>query len=156
MTTTHDDDATIWRDLADYLTPGTIRHYEGCEHAAKTEAHLAFPNEDPEEVLRRVQAGMLEEARQQVPFAHTPLPAAAEESDTWQDDGTGTWSRVVFGPRRDIAHMAAGVDGVQHADGSATWSIYVHADDDPTTADQARAFAAALIEAADDLNRLKD
>lgn len=35
-----------------------------------------------------------------------------------------------------------------------TWSIYIHTDDDPTTAKQAVAFAAALVAAADELNRL--
>jgi hypothetical protein len=87
---------SVESDLTDYLTPATIRHYDGCEHCARTEAHLAFPNEDPAEVLRRVQVSMLEEARDQFPFAHIPLPAATDESDTWEDDGTGTWSRVVF------------------------------------------------------------
>ena len=45
------------------------------------------------------------------------------------------------------------VDGLQHTDGTVEWSLYVLADDrKPFTADQARQFAAMIIEAADKLD----
>ena len=46
------------------------------------------------------------------------------------------------------------VDGVQSTDGTVEWSLFVLADDrEPLTSDQAREFAAALIDAADELDR---
>ncbi len=47
------------------------------------------------------------------------------------------------------------VDGVQSSDGTVTWSLYVLADDrQPFTAVQAREFAAMILQAADELDRL--
>jgi hypothetical protein len=90
-----------------------------------------------------------------VPFSHIALPAGATDADTWQDDGTGAWSRLVFGPRSSIAYLSVGIDGVQQPDGSVRWSMYVHADDDPVTAEQAAEFADMLSDARSDLARLE-
>jgi len=48
------------------------------------------------------------------------------------------------------------VEGVQRSDGTVQWSLCVLADDrEPFTAGQARRFAAMIIEAADELDRLE-
>jgi hypothetical protein len=48
------------------------------------------------------------------------------------------------------------VDGVQRTDGTVEWSVYVLADDrKPFTAEQARQFAAMIIEAANELDGLR-
>lgn len=145
-----------WRDYAEYLSPDKIANFEASEHLARTEAHLAFPGADPDAVVRRVQQSMLDEARNQVRFAAIPLPAGCDQSDTWQNDGTGTWSRWVFGPRRTIDHLSIGVDGSQYPDGSVKWEMFASVDDDPMTPEQARKFAAMLLDAASDFERLAD
>jgi hypothetical protein len=38
MNTTHDDNATTWRDFADHLTPATVKHFEACDHFPVAEA----------------------------------------------------------------------------------------------------------------------
>lgn len=144
-----------WRDFAEHLTPETVAGFEASEHLARTEVHLAFPGQEPAEVLRRVQARLLDEARQQVPFAGVQLPAGAERADLWQDyDGAGDWSRMMFGTRREIAHLAVQIDGVQAPNGSVEWNAYAFADDDVTSPQQLRMFAAMLMDAADELERL--
>jgi hypothetical protein len=154
MMTHNVESAQHWRELAGYLTPETIASFEASEHLARTEAHLAFPDQDPAEVLRRIQARLLEGARQQVPFAGVQLPAGATGADTWQDDGTGTWSRVVYGTRRDVSHLAIGIDGIQSPDGTVRWSAYADTDDEAASPEELRAYAAALTAAADELERL--
>jgi hypothetical protein len=42
---------------------------------------------------------------------------------------------------------------IQCVDGSIAWSAYANADDHPATPDQLRPYAAALLEAADELER---
>ncbi|BBX16951.1 hypothetical protein CRI77_24995 [Mycolicibacterium duvalii] len=60
MNTTHDDDATTWRDLTDQLTPEQVQRFEHQERLALSS--IAFghnPNETAEDIAR----GSLTEAR---------------------------------------------------------------------------------------------
>ncbi|APE17759.1 hypothetical protein BOH72_23350 [Mycobacterium sp. WY10] len=148
------DAAQTWRDLAHRLPDHLVRFYERQERFREGEIERTFPGEDPAEVLERLQRHLLDEALQQLPFEHIPLPSSAARAEAWQDDGTGSWTRVVMGTRRDVGHMSVGVDGVQGSDGSVRWSMYVDADGDTTTADDARAFSDALLAAADELETL--
>ncbi|PEG35625.1 hypothetical protein CRI77_25000 [Mycolicibacterium duvalii] len=86
-----------------------------------------------------------------------PLPQGAESAEHWADDADGQWTRMVHGPSRSVEGFDAAVyrTGVQTRDGAVTWSLYVHvADSDDMTAGQVRQLAAALVEAADELDNL--
>lgn len=155
MTTTQDSTATSWRDLADQLTPDTIRRFERQERLTELHGPLAFPHEDPAEVIRKDQQHMLEEARNQIQFAQVKLPETAESADLWEDDGDGEWTRGVYGTDRKTGPLSVGISGVQSADGSVEWNVTAYAKDDPVTPAQLREYAVMLTDAADELERLK-
>lgn len=148
------EDAQTWRDVADRLPEHLVRFYERSEQFSAGEMELAFPGQDTADVLQQMQQNMLAEALTQLPFEHIPLPPQATTADTWQVDETGSWTRVVMGTRRDVGHMWVGIDGVQSPDGSVRWSMYVDADGDATTAEQAREFSAELRAVAEELEAL--
>lgn len=168
MTTTHDDNATGWRDLADQLTPEQVSRFEHLEQLCLSDAHLAFPQKDRSETVADILGGMLDEARREAQqnltdahtFGHVALPRGVESADHWEADETGTWTRRLSVSSRSIDRAGADstvyVDGVQDTDGTVEWSLFVLADDrEPLTADQARQFAAMIVEAADELDWLK-
>ena len=69
-----------WRDYTDTLPANVVRSFEKAEYLAKTQAHMAFPGEDPAEVLRTVQGNILDEVLDQHLFANVKLPAGIEGS----------------------------------------------------------------------------
>lgn len=156
-----------WRDYSDQLPAHLIASYKRTEQLACTDLHLAFPDEDPAETLRQLRESMAEEARAQVPFAHVPLPGGAESADAWGDDDAGNWNRVVNGThrrldaeiveasRRKRASLGVFITGLQTPDGSVRWGLIVSADDDPVGPEAVRNFAALLMDAADELDRLQ-
>lgn len=90
---------------------------------------------------------------------NVPLPAGAMSADPWQELGTAapTWRAVTFLRHRIIGHDAqVSISGIQYAAGG-------HVDDfqilveglecDHLNGDQARELAAALLAAADELDR---
>jgi len=88
-----------------------------------------------------------------------PVPAGAQQVGHWEDDGTGCWTRRLAASVRSVertgADCAVYVDGVQASDGTVQWSLFVVADDrEPFTGVQARRFAAMILQAADELDRL--
>ena len=163
--TTDNDNAATWRDLADQLTLEQISRFEHAEQLCMTSAHLAFPQNDRSKTIADMLDGVLEarwEAQQNLTDAHTfghvPLPRGLESADHWEFDDTGTWTRRLSVSSRTLDQRGADstvyVDGVQSTDGTVEWSLYVLADDrEPMTSDQARQFAAMLIEAANELDR---
>jgi hypothetical protein len=164
--TTDNDNAATWRDLADQLTLEQISRFEHAEQPCMTSAHLAFPQNDRSKTIADMLDGVLKEARWEAQqnltdahtFAHVPLPAGVESAEHWESDDTGTWTRRLSVSSRTLgrrgADSAVYVDGVQSTDGTVEWSLYVLADDrEPMTSDQARQFAAMLIEAANELDR---
>jgi hypothetical protein len=101
--------------------------------------------------------------RDNAQFGHLPEPEGARKLWYWEDDGAGNWSRRFDGTRRGVGLDQTGVfanrvdvdlDGVQHSDGSIVRAITVYSKDSEITAEQARSVAAALTEAADELDRL--
>lgn len=153
-TTTHHDDATTWRDFADQLPAHVIQRFERHERLTELHGPLAFPGEEPAEVIRKDQELMLKEAREQISFAHVPMPAAATWSDVWQDDGKGNWSRVVDGTSRSSGPLTVDIMGVQSAvDGSVSWSVNAEYRGD-LTSEVSRQYAALLTEAAEEIDRL--
>jgi hypothetical protein len=60
-----DHTANTWRDLAGQLTPGQIARFGHAERLCRSGAHLAFPQNDLNETIAHLVAGVLKEARWQ-------------------------------------------------------------------------------------------
>ncbi|OBG25300.1 hypothetical protein [Mycobacterium sp. 852002-51057_SCH5723018] len=60
---TPDHTATTWRDLAGQLTPEQIARFERAEQLCRSNAHLAFPQNDLSETIAHLLTGVLKEAR---------------------------------------------------------------------------------------------
>ncbi|MGP4056629.1 hypothetical protein ACTWP6_17695 [Mycobacterium sp. 4D054] len=162
MTTTHDDNATTWRDLADQLTPEQVRRFE---HHERLALNSIASGRNPSETVDDIARGFLTEARWEAQqnladaMIGIPMPAGAESAEHWSEDSTGKWTRLLHGPSRSIDGFDAAVyrTGVQTRDGAVRWSLSVHAEDrDDMTAEQVRQLAATLVEAADELERLAE
>ena len=147
---------TTWRDYADRLTPDQIADFEAMGSTSDAELAYAFPSTPVEESRQRIAESMLKSARLQAEHRHIPLPPGAADADTWQDDGDGDISRVVYGRRWEVDHMNVFVSAVQTADGAAEWSLTAAVDDEDTTPELVRRFAAALLDAADEYEKLTD
>lgn len=158
MNTTHDDNATTWRDLVDQLTPKQV---DGLEQTERRFADSGIV-EHPE-----AQASLLGFAREyaqtnlaDAAFADVPLPPGARTDDeSWcKDLQNGGYGRslewATFGERSDIN---VGIDGWQRTDGSFTRYIGLWGIDEgrALTAAQARQIAALLLQAADAMDALQ-
>jgi hypothetical protein len=161
MTTTHDDNATTWRDLTDQLTNDQIGHLENFEAKA-----LAEPAEVAEGLLEWAREHAQKNLADDAQFGHLPHPAGARRADHWEDDGEGNWSRMFAGSQRfiespcistpvtgDRTNIGLDIEGQQHADGTVVRYVYLSGGGE-LTAISARQLAAALIEAADEVERL--
>jgi hypothetical protein len=77
--------------------------------------------------------------------------------DSWQQWGE-QYGRAFDGTMRVVEHMTVDVSGWQYSDGRVGWSIRVYSHEQSNDADmsaaQARQVAAALLDAADQLDRL--
>src|ERR1700682_782417 len=119
MTTSHDDNATTWRDLADQLTEQERGAIQRIEHAfaASGRLHTAEATETLLGFARDHIAANLADA------AYVPEPAGASSVGHWEKnlkcDG---WSRSIewrkFGDDSDVC-----IDGSQQCDGSYTCEI---------------------------------
>ncbi len=97
-----------------------------------------------------------EQAAVDAQLAHIPLPGGAT-TDGWlstRADGKGairslTWSTHATGSRVGVE-----VAGAQDDTGAFERSVMIYANSEELTADEARRLAGALIEAADELDRL--
>ena len=148
MTTTPDD-ATTWRDLADQLTPEQRRSYENLER----ETHGRMPAERLLEFAREEVEGNLAD----IAHCDVAAPADANWVGRWGQnlDGRG-WSRSLVWREFRAPEMCVAVDGVQHCDGTVERQVSVYVNDGPKlAAGPARRLAALLVEAADELDRLK-
>lgn len=155
------DNATSWRDLSDQLTPEQARRFAHHE-AEALESIRRGRNvyESPAQVAQGLLGEARWEAQQNLTDAlfDAPAPAFAEAVEHWEDDGRGNWSRRVDGPHRTIdgADASVYVQGIQTPDGAVDWSLWVTVSDrENMTAEQARTLAATLVEAADELDRLR-
>jgi hypothetical protein len=93
------------------------------------------------------------------PYPNIPPPAGALTVYEWEDPrpfSDALPNRYFVGTRRRVGRVEILIDGTQWADGKVELSLTVHGVDDdrnvPT--DTARKIAAALIEAADELDGL--
>lgn len=158
MSTTHDDNATTWRDLADALTPHQVAYIEDWE------AHPELPPmaDGKPAPYGAHQAGLLFTAREYVKqnaaaayFADVAPPAEDGEHYPWEHDGDGKWFRLFYGTTRKVGDVQVMLSGLQGCDGTITRSISVDGDSESLEAMQARQIAAALLDAADELERLQ-
>jgi len=136
-----DDTSQTWRDLADQLTPAQIAELERLEHdESKTLLELA----------RRWAAEKMTDA---VLFCDVAPPAGAVRSFPWQLDKN--WFRDFEGTTRRSGQARVHIYGRQQADGLSRRWIAVKAHHlDGLDASAARELAAALADAADEMERL--
>jgi len=100
------------------------------------------------------------------PYPDVPVPAGADKVYDWDDPSTSEAYRFFQGRVRTITaddtknrpwseDITVCVEGTQDPDGTINRDINVHQlhHDDPITANQARQLAAALLEAAAELDR---
>jgi hypothetical protein len=158
MTTTHDDDATTWRDLADQLTAKQRAGFEDMERRFTNSGIV----DDP-----RAQAGLLDYAREyaqhnlvDAAYADAPLPpGATTDFEGWGKDlQRGGWRRsLLWNSYGDTADVNVDISGWQQCDGSFTRHIGLWGIDEggELTSAQARRIAAMLLEAADALEGLQ-
>ena len=151
MHTTHDDNATTWRDLADQLTPKQIEHSEEFERQA-----LGDPDDVAALLLDEVREHARKNLRDQMVFGHLAAPIDATRIWHWGQDDNGDWSRDFAGTDRAFTGFDVTISGIQNADGSTNRSAEIYSNDGARrfSADELRAAAALLIEAADELDRL--
>lgn len=151
MTTTHDDSAATWRDLTDQLTADQVEKLAGME--ARSQMSAA---ETAEALLEGAREWAAANMVDRVVFAEVPRPADATRFCMWSDEEGGVWVRTFDGTRRSVGGKeVVFIDGRQYQDGRVERSIVLTVGDDDYDAATARQLAAALIDAADELERLQ-
>jgi hypothetical protein len=93
----------------------------------------------------------------QAALADIPAPPGAISAGAWWQWHDEAATRTVYGNRWEVGNAVIVVMGEQSADGAARWQIEVQAVDGTNgdiTAAQARELAAALVQAAQELDRL--
>ncbi len=154
MNTTHDDKPTTWRDLANQLTPTQIGYLDLLERQGPAGGSpVAYRQWLIGEALDYAAANK----RAAELTARTPLPAGATTDGTWSDlrDVEGDCVRSLEWSRHDAAGIGVAVDGWQHLDGRVESHVSLYDAEKELTAESARQLAAALLEAADELERLQ-
>lgn len=161
MTTTPDNTATTWRDLADQLTPEQIAYIE---HWESRPAEPPKADGSPRSVEQQ-RTALLFSARQfaaantaAIAYSDIAPPAGAVDLDTWTAaDGDGDM-RFFTGTTRAVGSINVSILGWQYSDGRAVRTVRVESTDEYNDGDmpaaQARLVAAALIEAAGEMERL--
>ncbi len=148
-------DVGSWRQYADRLTPEQIDHLEHVQ-AMEYRQYVDTPERRGLDLLDLART-YLERNRKNAEFADVPVPPGAEARFDWGPDLVpGEWRRsLVWGEYpTGIEDVYVLVSGVQKPDGTYTRQLGLAVDDDVVmTAEQARTLAAALLNAADDLDR---
>jgi hypothetical protein len=141
------DNGITWRDLAAELTAEQIADLaaEEQEWAGQPGGDLAlFDLAQDHAEANRVDAG----------FAHVAVPAGVERTHHWHLDAAG-WRRGVEGrTRRPVPGVTVLISGEQGADGGVTAVVVIESDGAELTAAEARLVAAAVTEAAAEVDRL--
>lgn len=157
MTTTHDDNATTWRELADALTPQQIAYIEEWERRP-AEPPMADGSHRPE---AEHQLALLRTAREFVGqnaaaalFADIAPPPEDGYYYPWEDQGDGVWTRFFVGTVRTLGDGEVKISGLQSSDGGIKRGIEVGGFEDLDAA-QARQLAGLLLEAADEMEALQ-
>lgn len=156
MTTTPDNTATTWRDLADQLTPKQRESFEYLEQTShgQVPAHLVLGW-----ARQAVEGNLVDMA-----YCDVHPPAGVISVGAWEQHREHGWSRVavwhsyegaVADPRLAGTHISVDITGWQHCDGGFTRSVALWGvqEGEELTGERARAVAALLLEAADELDR---
>jgi hypothetical protein len=150
MTTTHDDNATTWRDLADQLMAQQIAELEYCEHE-NVPPGLASPQHQ----LNCARAMSRENIIQALCASITAPADAIDEPSRWIEWDHGDYCRMFTSTATRTAeetNITVNVLGNQFYDGRIERWISIddsaRRDEGVMTAEQARALSAALAAAA--------
>jgi hypothetical protein len=139
--TTHDKTAHTWRDVADQLTAEQIAQLERIE------------SDEPQTLLEMAREWAANNITAAVPLDDVAPPAGAVRTFHWQLDSN--WFRDFEGTKHRGGQAHVQIYGRQQADGSTRRWIAVHTRHlDGLDAAAARELAAALTEAADEIQRL--
>jgi hypothetical protein len=170
VTTTPENTAATWRDLADQLTAEQVAQLEDSEKGYRYRAMLPQPQWSTDPRSRRdIDKLLLSRARGHARdnlvaemIGPVDLPARMAIFDIWQEGDPQPY-RVILGKYRTIPGHAARVStaAIQFADGSIddgrleppNITLY-DVQDERLSSDDARELAAVLLEAADELDRL--
>lgn len=141
--------ATTWRDLAGELTPAQAERF-----AERDRLHGHEPGWQQlllDQAREHARGNRIDSER----FGDVPVPEGADVVDHWQVDPVeGGWFRYIEGRRWQVDGVDAGVLGTQFPDGRIERCVRVEADALDLGADGLRRIATALIEAAEELDRL--
>ena len=162
MSMTPENTARSWRALADQLTPEQAEWLEERERDPDSLVRLTGNPEyrvDDDSLLlsaRRYARDNLAAAM----IGDVPAPAGAVKLCEWDDPDTQDAFRLFWGATRSVrladdAEIGVIIRGTQSADGTVEERgiLIEGGSDDPMTTDAARRLAAALLEAADDIDR---
>ncbi len=148
MTPAHDETATTWRDLVDQLTPQQVVELEYCERE-EFPPGLASPGNHLNHARKLVELNLA-----RAMYADVAPPADAIEVDDWSDWDRDVYLRMFVSWFRREDGVSVEISGFQSSDGLVERSIVDTSGDNPMSAGLARQRAAALLEAADELDRL--
>jgi hypothetical protein len=168
MSMTPENTARAWRDIADQLTPEQIAELKDSEQGYRYRATLPKPGWSTEprsdtDISRLLLSRAQRDAARNLDAAmigNVPDPAGAVKVCEWDDPGTPDAFRLFWGATREVelqdgAAIEVVTRGTQSADGCVEERgilIYGGSDDVMTT-ESARQLAAALLEAAGDIER---
>ena len=130
------------------------RYWDGSEwHTQAPSAKLAASREWAAQ--QRAEQQLADTTR----FAHIPPPAGSQQTSHWERDRRGkdgdNWTRSFEGTSRMVYGVEVGIVGTQRDDGRVTRRVItIHSGGADLKADTALQVAAALIDAADELDQL--
>ena len=141
MTTSDDSTAQTWRDVTDQLSAAQIAELERLEH------------DEPQTLLEMARQWAAKNVTAGMPFDTVAPPDGAVRTFDWQLDSN--WFRDFEGTSRRGGRARVQIYGRQQADGSTRRWIGVQTRHlDALDAATARELAAALTDAADEIERL--
>jgi hypothetical protein len=143
-----DDNASTWRDLADQLTPEQIAELEYCGSREQIPPGMAEPRHHLNHARKLAELNIA-----QAMFADiAPPPDAVGKPDDWMDYDGENYQRMFASWTHPVLDVS--VLGLQFSDGRIERYILCGVDTDEMTAERSRQLAAALIDAAAQLERI--
>lgn len=139
-----------WRDLSEALTPQQVAYLENWD--ANPIPGIGVADGQHEQALLRTAHEFIASNAAAVRFAHIAPPPEDGHHYPWSDEYDGSWSRSFVGTTREVGAGKVVIHGIQTSDGKITRSITADCED--LTPSDAALVAAALIEAAAEVDRL--
>lgn len=147
-----------WRDLADALTPQQIAELEYWETHPEIPPRADGSRPSPEDHARALLFSAREYLSQNAAgalFADVAPPPDGGVHYPWEPDGDGGWVRYFTSTDRKVGNTTVMINGMQHCNGSITRSICIDGETESLDPSAARQVAAAIVEAADELERVQ-